>query len=124
MEAKIKIQKALTCKEDENVANIAKMLKKENHRRIFVVDEEGKLKGIITTTDLVYKVLADGKKTAKAKDIMTAKVEHVEHSDPLENALGVMDATKSYVCPVTENGKFIGLISHHDIVGFLVSQGK
>ena len=121
---KIKIHPALTCFIDESIVNIAKKLKKEKHRRIFVIDDEKKLKGVITTTDLVYKALAENKTALKARDIMTKKVEYVEQSDELEKALGVMNSTKSYVCPITENGKFIGLLSHHDIVGFLISSSK
>jgi len=124
MEKHIKIHKALTCGKDEGVVAIADLLKKNKQRRVFVVDGDGKLMGVITTTDLVYKVLAGNKKDLKAKEIMTSSVEHVESSDALENALGVMNTTKSYVCPVTEKGKFIGVIDHHDIVRFLVSEGR
>jgi CBS domain-containing protein len=121
MEDKIKIHKAITCGEEESIIAISKILKKNNERRIFVVDEKGKLKGLVTTIDLVYKGIAGNKTNKKAKDIMTKNVEHVKHNDSIESALEVMNKTNSYVCPVVEDGKFIGLISHHDILALIAS---
>lgn len=121
---KIKVHKALTCKEDDSVIVVSKLLKKEKERRIFVIDSKGMLKGIITTTDLVYQVLTTKKYDSKAKDIMTKKVECLEDSEPLEKALGVMNTVKSFVCPITHNGKFLGIMHHHDIMKFLASSKK
>lgn len=121
---KIKIHKALTCKEDESVVSLSKLLKKGKERRIFVVDSKGMLKGIVTSTDIVYKAIADKKFDSTAKSIMTKKVENIDKSDPLEKALGVMNSVRSYICPITENGKFIGIMHHHDIMKFLVSNKK
>jgi len=114
---KIKIHSVLTCNLNDNVKEIAKKLKENRDRRIFVVDSEDKLKGIITTTDLVYKFLAEEREDLKAEDIMTKEVKSVGVSEDLEKALEIMNEIKSFSCPLTEDGKIIGLISYQDILG-------
>lgn len=117
---KIKLHEVLTCKENETVESIAEKLKEKKERRIFVVDKEEKLVGIITTTDLVYKVLVN-KKDLKARDVMTKNVRSVEDNENLEEALEIMNELKSFVCPVTKKGKILGLISYHDLVGYVLN---
>ncbi len=118
---KIKIHEVLTCNPNDNITSIAKKLKNNNERRIFVVDSNEKLLGIITTTDLVYKVLAKNKENQKAKEIMTKNVKTVDTSDELNKSLEIMNEIKSFSCPLTENNKIIGLISYHDLIGHLFS---
>ena len=113
---KISIHKALTCSENESVKDIAKKLKENKDRRIFVVDNE-KLIGLITTTDLVYKALCgDGQ---KAKDVMTRDVKAVEVSEGLDKALEIMNELNSFVCPVVDNGKLLGIISYHELIKYV-----
>lgn len=116
---KLKVHKVLTCNQDESVSNIAKLLKKNKDRRVFVVDSSKKLKGIVTTVDLVYKALTQSKTNLKAKDIMTQGIKSVELKDGLGEALHIMDKTKSYVCPVTDKGRIVGVINYHDLVNYL-----
>lgn len=117
---KIKLHKVLTCKQEESVKEIARKLKEGKERRIFVVDSKEKLIGIITTTDLVYKALGEDK-NLKAKDVMTKNIEAVDFKEDLNKALEIMNKLKSFVCPVTENGKIIGLISYQDLVGYVIN---
>ena len=118
---KIKIHKVLTCNPNDNITSIAKKLKDNNERRIFVVDSDKKLLGIVTTTDLVYKVLSKNKENLKAKEIMTKNIKAVDTSEDLNKALEIMNEIKSFSCPLTENNKIIGLISYHDLIGSVFS---
>ncbi|MBX4196253.1 CBS domain-containing protein [Candidatus Pacearchaeota archaeon] len=122
---KITLHNALACATDDSVSFIAKKLKDHKDRRIFVVDAQHKLLGIITTTDLVYKTLADGKHDQKAEDVMVRNVKSVDVAEGMEKALDIMNELKTFTCPVTEHGKLIGIISYHDLVGHvLASIGK
>jgi CBS domain-containing protein len=118
---KIAIHKVLTCNLDESVENIAKKLKQHNERRIFVNDNSGKLAGIITTTDLVYKGLCFGNKCVKmnASDVMVKDVRSVDLSESFEKALEIMNSIKSFNCPVTDKGKVVGVVSYHELVDYL-----
>ena len=118
---KIKVHKVLTCKDNVSAEYISKILRDKNERRIFVVDNQGLLKGIITTTDLVYKVLAEDNEKLLAKDIMTSDVLSVDISEDLNKALEIMNKIKSYSCPITDNGKLLGMVSYHDIFSHVVT---
>ncbi len=124
MEKKIKLHPVLTCKLDDSVHVISKKLKENKERRIFVIDNTGKLKGIITTTDLVYKVVAEENLGKTAKDIMTKEVASIDVSEDIEKALEIMNKLESFVCPITDKGKIIGLVSYHDLVGNILSSLK
>ncbi|MEK6894237.1 MAG: CBS domain-containing protein [Nanoarchaeota archaeon] len=123
---KITINKALTCSLDESVMDIAKKLRTGKERRIFVVDKNGKMEGIITTTDLVYKALCDGDKCSKmnAKELMVKAVKSVDLNDDFEKALEIMNELKTFNCPVTDNGKLVGVISYHELVDYLFNSVK
>ena len=121
---KIKLHKALTCTEEEKVLDVAKKLKDANDRRIFVVDSEGNLKGVITTTDLAYKAVAEDASNLTAKDIMVSDVKAVDSSEDLNKALEIMNNLKSFACPVVDKGKLSGVIFYHDIVNYVMEQLK
>ena len=114
----ITVHAVLTCKENDKAVDIAKKLKENKERRIFVVDDSSKLKGVVTTTDLVYKAFE--KKDVVAKDIMTKNVKHVDVKEDIEKALEIMNEIKSFVCPLTEDGKVLGVVSHHDILSHVL----
>ena len=64
--------KALNCDIDEDIVNVAKILKQNKQRRIIVIDNNQVPLGIISTTDMNNKVVAENKdlQKLKAKDIM------------------------------------------------------
>lgn len=115
---KINIHPVLTCSSEESIESIALKLREKKERRIFVVETNKKLLGVITTTDLVYKALPNCSEVSKmkAQDIMTPNVRSLEISEDLEKALEIMNELQSFTCPVTENGKILGIISYHELV--------
>ena len=98
----------------------------KQERRIFVVDAHKKLLGIITTTDLVYKVLSKCSEAErlKAKDIMIKNVKALDINEDLEKALEIMNELQSFTCPVTENGHIVGIISYHELVNHVFQTVK
>lgn len=116
---KIQIHSVITCKEDTPVSEIAKKMEEKNDRRVFVTDSKDNLCGIITTKDLVYKVIAEKKHDSLAKDIMIKNVKCIDCDEALEKALEIMHDLKTFVCPVVENKKIIGIVDHNDIVNFI-----
>jgi len=116
---KITLNKAITCNEKDKVSEIAKKLKENDERRIFVVDANKKLKGIITTTDLVYKTLCkSGELTGE--EVMTKNVKSVEVNEDLNKALEIMNSLKTFTCPVTQGDILLGVITYQDLVSHVV----
>lgn len=118
---KLTVSKPKTCNEDLSVSKVAQLMAKTEERRIFVLDKSKSLKGIITTTDLAFKVVAKNKLNLKAKDIMSKRIKSIKTDEPLEKALEIMNSLKTYVCPVVDGKKLIGVIHHHDVINFIVS---
>lgn len=115
---KIPIHSVIHCKEEDSVKEIANKLREKKDRRIFVLGHDEKLIGLITTTDLVYKALGENG-DLKAKDVMTKHVLAVDIGEDFDKALEIMDKTNSFVCPVTEHGKILGIIDYHDLVNYV-----
>ena len=65
------------CKEDDSVVEVAKKLRGTTIRQIFVVDEKTYPVGLISTTDINNRVVAEGKdpKKMKAKEIMSKTID-------------------------------------------------
>ena len=116
---KLPVYPVLTCGLNESAKEIAKKLKEKKERRIFVVGSDGKLKGLITTTDLVYKALGEDNKSIKAEDIMTKNVMAVDICENFEKALEIMNKLESFVCPIVDKEKIVGIVSYHDMVGHI-----
>jgi arabinose-5-phosphate isomerase len=125
MNKKIRLHPCLKVKEEDKIVDIAKLMKAKKERRVFVVGKGDILKGIITNTDIVAKVVSTNKFNLKAKDVMTKNPSSIDISDPLENALGIMNKHETFVCPVVDHGKLIGLIQYKDVMNsILLSEEK
>jgi len=85
---------------------------------VLVLDEAGKLAGIVSERDVV-KALANnggGVLTMKAGDIMTADVTTVTPATTVNEAMEMMDRGYFRHLPVLENGQLLGIISVRDVV--------
>ncbi|RLG44020.1 MAG: histidine kinase [Thermoproteota archaeon] len=91
----------------------------ENHiGSALIVDEEGKLVGIVTQRDVLYtgyRGLCG--KGIPVRDIMTENPITVKPDEPLEEAIRKMkDADVSHLPVVDEEGKPVGVLSMRDVM--------
>lgn len=83
-----------------------------------VIDEKGKLTGIITDGDLRRAFERGFGLESKAWEIMTEKPKVIDGNLFAEEALKIMEKNKITVLPiVNKNGKVEGIIHLHDILG-------
>lgn len=122
----LKIYEAITCNENENIVNVAKIIKEKGARQIYVIDEEEKPKGIISVVDINNKVVAEEKpyKNIKAKDIMNSPVDCVDINQEEEFAMKIMMERKTYACLVTEKGKVKGVVDYKSVVDNIIKTIK
>ncbi len=89
-----------------------------------VVTKTGKLSGIITERDCLWKVVASGESIRKClvKDKMTkiAQMETVTPSQTVEDCMGLITTGRHRHLPVVEDGKLAGLVSIGDVVKFML----
>ncbi|MFC1703753.1 CBS domain-containing protein [Candidatus Omnitrophota bacterium] len=103
-------------KEDISVCQVANVLM---HHKIgaVVVEKEGKLAGVISERDIVWRVVALGKSLDKtrAKDIMTKKVTTIDLDKGVEELYETMKQIPFRHLPVKQGDEIIGMVSSRDL---------
>ena len=111
--------KSLCCKKDVSVVEVARILRDNKQRRIIVVDEHESPIGIISTTDINNKVVAENKDASKlrAKDIMTSPIYLVcDIDENLNEVFKKMLHHESFFCPVTKDSKLYGVLTYGELM--------
>jgi len=104
---------AVTCAEHDEVKEVANRIISRSVNHMVVVDEQDKLKGIVTSWDIT-KAVAEGKK--KLVDIIVRKVLTTTPNESLEAASRKMAQHKISALPVIDhNRKVLGIITSEDI---------
>ncbi|HIQ32374.1 MAG TPA: CBS domain-containing protein [Methanothermococcus okinawensis] len=91
-----------------------------------VVDREGKIVGIVTTTDIGHNLIEDRYTLdTTVGDVMTKEVVTIKPEEPVINAIKKMDeyGDKGEIINqlpvIDEDGKLVGIVSDGDIIRFL-----
>ena len=116
----------LTIKPDTRVDAALKRMREEKVRRFPVLDDGGKLVGIVSDKDLLYAAPSPATSLSihelhylysriTVDQVMTRKVITVDENDPLEEAARIMIDNKVGGLPVMRDGDLVGLITETDI---------
>lgn len=103
---------------EDNVQEAIKMMDALKIGSLMVV-EDNELLGVITTFDIIGKVIAKNMKykDVKVKEIMTSSPLTASMDQDIKEVSRLMFEKKFWRLPVTENGMVIGIISASDILG-------
>ena len=89
-----------------------------------VVTKTGKLSGIVSERDVLWKIVAAGKspKTQTVKDAMTPlkQMDTVTPAQTVEECMGLISGRRHRHLPVLDGGKLVGMISIGDVVKFML----
>lgn len=98
------------------VLETAKIMKKRKVGNVIIVEKDQPI-GILTESDILKKVVAEGKKPKDVivKDVMTTPIVVIDPYVTLETAMETMGKCNVRRLPVTENNKLIGIITQKDI---------
>ena len=112
-------QKILTATAEITVVDAARLMKKKSVGAVMVVKDNGRLAGIFTERDAVFRVLAEGRdpKTTRLSDVMTPEPQTITPEKPFGHALLMMYESGFRHVPVVENGKPVGMVSARDVLG-------
>ena len=100
------------------VGDAARLMQQHSVGAVMVV-ENGRLVGIVTERDALFKVMAkrlDAESTQIAA-IMTRDPQTIHPDKPFEDALRIMHSSSFRHVPVVENGRPIGMVSARDALG-------
>lgn len=97
----------------------AACLMRENQVGAVMVVEDGKLAGVFTERDALFRVIAEGRDVARTQlaDVMTRNPQTVHPDKPFADALHLMYEGGFRHVPVVEDGRPIGMISARDALG-------
>jgi CBS domain-containing protein len=103
---------------DSNLREVARVMKEEDCGIVPVVDERGRLCGVLTDRDMVIRTLAEGRPpdNMHARDIMTDDVEAVTPDEDIHSIIALMGRRQVRRVPVVErDDRLAGIISMADI---------
>ena len=100
------------------VKDAANLLKARRVGAVAVV-EEGKLIGIFTERDALFRVVAEGRdpQATRLADVMTRNPQSIHPDKPFPDALHIMYEGGFRHVPVVEDGRPVGIISARDALG-------
>ena len=98
------------------VLEAAKLMKERRIGNVIVVEKKQPV-GILTESDILKKVVADGKdaKEILVKDVMSTPIIVIDPYITLEEAMKIMGKCNVRRLPVIENNELIGIITQKDI---------
>ena len=121
---RIKGAKVETITAAETVLEAIRRMSAKHIGCLAVVTKAGKLSGIVSERDCLWKVIAEGKspKTNLVKDAMTPlkQMDTVSPAQTVEECMGLISGRRHRHLPVLEGGKLVGMISIGDVVKFLL----
>ena len=111
-------QKVLSVEGTSTVTQVARLMR-EHKTGALLVCESGRLIGVFTERDALFRVTAEERDphTTRVADVMTADPQTISPDKPLGHALHMMYEGGFRNVPVVENGRPIGMVSARDALG-------
>ena len=115
----IEDQEIVTTQADTTVSDAARLMRENHIGAVIVVGENGKLAGIFTERDALFRVVAEGRDgtTTRLADVMTRNPQTVKPDQRFSAALQMMYGGKFRHVPVVDDGRPVGIISARDALG-------
>lgn len=104
---------------NSTVLDVASKMKKNKITSVLVKDTSGEIVGIVTGSDIVYKIVASKENPSKAKveKIMTKNLLSIEGNESMFKARQIMLDNKVRHLIVTNSGKQIGIVTSKEVLG-------
>jgi CBS domain-containing protein len=101
----------------DNIQRIAEIMRKNDIDSVIVM-EKGKGVGIVTDTDIIAKVVAQGKdpRNTPVSQVMTSPLLTITPDKDVDKAARTMRDKNIKRLVVTQNNKIVGIISEFDLV--------
>ena len=90
---------------------------KEKQTKCVLISRGREVVGIVTKTDILYKVLSQGKNPSKVRleEIMTSPILAVDPESTVQEALSIMDKHTIRQIVVSSGSSVVGIISRDDL---------
>jgi len=103
--------------ESDSLANEAITLMKERNARSVLVSHDGEVIGIVSKTDILFKVMSPGRNPVKVRlrEIMNSPVLALDPKATVQEALSIMDKHVIRQIIVSSNAAVLGTVARDDI---------
>ena len=111
--------KPLSCRKKTSAVEAAKLLRENKQKRLIVINESEYPVGILSTTDISNKVVAENKDSSKLKseDIMTSPVYLVcDINDDANEIFRKMVHHETFFVPVLKDEKLFGVLTYGELM--------
>ena len=108
--------KILTCSPSDTVKKVAKSMRKNKVGSSIVISKRKPI-GIITESDILGKVVAEGRDANKVKveEVMSTPLITIDPYVTIEDAMKIMSKHNIRRLPVVEKGKLTGIVTEKDL---------
>jgi Predicted transcriptional regulator, contains C-terminal CBS domains len=114
----------VTIRVGSSLKEAARLLYEKDIRRLPVVDENGYLKGLITTADVID-AIADFEIETPIRDYLSSNVYVLWSETPLPVVSMLMSLADVKACPIIDlNLNLVGIISDRDVVGSSIIEDR
>ncbi len=106
-----------TLPESTTVREAAETMRANDIGDVVVIDDDGKLSGILTDRDIVVRVVAEGRdpRATRIGDIASRELTAVSPDDPVERAVQLMRERAIRRLPAVDRNKVVGIVSIGDL---------
>jgi CBS domain-containing protein len=116
--AEVMTRSPRSLRREHTVREAARLLKEANCGIVPMVDDHGRLEGVVTDRDLVLRVLAsdDASADTELSEVMTREVVAVRPDETVHDVLALMGARQIRRVPVVDaDNRLVGIISMSDV---------
>lgn len=112
----------ITITEDANIEATIRQMKTHDISQMPVIDDKGRLHGLISESDLFDYLLAGGAMDHSIGDLHAHEVATVDPETPLDELAPLFGRSPAAV--VVQNERVIGIVTKIDVIDFLASRGR
>src|SRR5579884_2282510 len=102
-----------TISPEASIKDAASLLSQKSVSGVPVIDDKGKMIGILTEADIISKVNREG---LKVYEVMSRNITAVTEETPVDEIALLMSERKIKRVPVMRDDKLVGIVSRADIV--------
>jgi CBS domain-containing protein len=108
---------------EDSAATAARRMAENGISSLMVLDESGRMRGILSEKDIVGKVVVKDldPEDVVVGDIMSPDVVTCERVAPVQRAAEIMAERGIRHLPISDRGKIVGMVSSRDIIAFQIS---
>jgi CBS domain-containing protein len=106
-----------TVRDGTTIEEAARVMRDADIGDVIVLDEDGRVSGIITDRDLVVRAVADGVDPAQSQvgSILNGAVVSIAPDDSVDTALDLMRDHKVRRLPVIDDDRLVGIVTLGDL---------